>query len=98
MIDKKIIMHMAKLARLKMNPEQAAHYGEQLSNVLTHFDQISKIDTANVEPMVNPLEPEFFNDDAARADIPEQLFSAEEMLRNAPDKTGNLFKVPPVVG
>ncbi len=98
MIDEKIIAHIAKLARLKISPREATHYKEQISKVLNHFDQISKIDTTNVEPLVNPLEPEFFNDQSFRDDTVEQLFTAEEILQNAPDKMGNLFKVPPVVG
>lgn len=98
MIDEKKIMHIAKLARLKISTDEAAYYGDQLAKVLSHFDQISKIDTTNIEPLVSPLEIDFFNDDSFRKDIDQSFFTAEEMLENAPDKMGNLFKVPPVVG
>lgn len=98
MIDEKTILHIAKLARLKIDPKEAAYYGEQLSKVLNHFDQISKIDTTNVEPLISPLEIDFFNDEMFSEDRVENLFTTEEMLANAPDKMGNLFKVPPVVG
>ncbi len=98
MIDEKKIMHIAKLARLKINPNEAAHYSDQLTKVLSHFDQISKIDTTNVEPLVSPLEAEFFNHDSFRNDVVIKSFTAEEILENAPDRMGNLFKVPPVVG
>ncbi len=93
MIDQKTIENIAKLARLKVNAEEAAEYGDQLSKVLTHFQQISKIDTSNIEPLVTPSEIEFF----LREDESFQEVSTEEMLKNAPDKAGNLFKVPPVV-
>ena len=98
MIDEKTILHIAKLARLKINSKQAADYGQQLSKVLNHFDQISKIDTTNVEPLISPIEANFFDDMAFREDTAKNLFTAEEILENAPDKMGNLFKVPPVVG
>ncbi len=98
MIDEKKIMHIAKLARLKISTSEAAHYGDQLAKVLSHFDQISKIDTTNIEPLVSPLEVDFFGPDSLREDIAVSSFKAEEMLENAPDKMGNLFKVPPVVG
>lgn len=98
MIDEKKIMHIAKLARLKITAHEAAHYGDQLAKVLSHFDQISKIDTTNVEPLVSPLEADFFGPDSFREDIVASYFKAEDMLENAPDKMGNLFKVPPVVG
>jgi aspartyl-tRNA(Asn)/glutamyl-tRNA(Gln) amidotransferase subunit C len=93
MIDQKTIENIAKLARLKVTADEAAEYGEQLTKVLAHFQQISKINTENVEPLVTPSEIEFYlRDDVAAHDQP-----AEAMVKNAPEKAGNLFKVPPVV-
>ena len=93
MIDDKTIQHIAKLARLKISPEDAVEYGEQLTKVLNHFKQISQIDTAGVEPLVTPSEIDFYT----RPDESRQSLSTAEMLSNAPEKAGNLFKVPPVV-
>lgn len=93
MIDPKTIEHIAKLARLQVTKEEAAEYGEQLTKVLSHFQQISAINTEGVEPMVTPAEIEFYT----RVDEAKRENSTEEMVSNAPDKAGNLFKVPPVV-
>lgn len=93
MIDQKAIEHIAKLARLKVSKEEALGYAEQLSKVLTHFQQIAKINTQNIEPLVTPSEIEFY----ARPDFVSQETTSEEMLANAPEKQGFLFKVPPVV-
>ena len=93
MIDQKTIEHIAKLARLRVSPEEAAEYGEQLNKVLNHFQQISKIDTTNIEALVTPSDMEF----STREDVSHQTFTTAEMLDNAPEKAGNLFKVPPVV-
>lgn len=93
MIDEKTIEHIAKLARLKVTPEEAAEYGAQLSKVLAHFQHIEKIPTEGVEPLVTPSEIEYY----ARPDEVKIETTPEEMLANAPDKAGNLFKVPPVV-
>ena len=93
MIDQKTIQHIAKLARLKVSPEDATEYGDQLTKVLNHFQEISKINTDGVEPLVTPSEIDFFTrEDAAKISL-----STDEMLANAPDRAGNLFKVPPVV-
>lgn len=93
MIDKKTIEHIAKLARLEITPAEVEEYSSQLSKALAHFEQISKINTQGIEPLVTPTEIEtFWREDVARHD-----FSAEEMTQNAPAKAGNLFKVPPVV-
>lgn len=93
MIDQKTIEDIAKLARLKISSAEATAYEDQLSKVLSHFQTISKIDTEGVQPLVTPCEIEYF----ARDDQQHKEYSAAEMVANAPEKTGNLFKVPPVV-
>ncbi len=93
MIDQKTIQHIAKLARLKVSPEDASEYGDQLTKVLNHFQQIAQINTEGVEPLVTPSDIDFFT----RADESRASLSTDEMLANAPEKAGNLFKVPPVV-
>lgn len=93
MIDKKTIEHIAKLARLHVTEEEAQEYSAQLAKALEHFEQISKVPTAGVEPLVTPTEIEAY----WREDVAVQEHSAEEMTANAPERAGNLFKVPPVV-
>lgn len=93
MIDKNIIEHIAKLARLKITDSEAQEYSEQLGKALSHFEQIAKVNTEGVEPLVTPTEIEAY----WREDVVEKQFTSEEMTKNAPAKAGNLFKVPPVV-
>ncbi len=93
MIDPKTIAHIAKLARLYITDEEAKLYGEQLSKVLGQFEQISKVSTEGIEPLVTPTDIESF----WREDVAKKELSAEEIVANAPEKTGNLFTVPPVV-
>lgn len=93
MIDKKTIEHIATLSRLKISESEALEYSEQLAKAMQHFEQIAKVDTTGIEPMITPTEIEiYWREDSVQAD-----YSAEEMTANAPDKAGNLFKVPPVV-
>lgn len=93
MIDQKTIEHIAKLARLDVTAEEAQEYSAQLSKALGFFEQISKVDTKGVEPLITPTEIEAY----WREDEPKSEFTAEEITANAPDRMGNLFKVPPVV-
>lgn len=93
MIDKKTISQIAKLSRIEITEDEANKYAKDLSKVLDYFDQISKIETNNIEPMTTPIENEYF----WREDKTSAEYSPEEMLQNAPDRAGNLFKVPPVV-
>lgn len=93
MIDKKTIKHIAKLARLSITDDEAKEYSEQLARALDHFQEISKIDTTNIEPLVTPADIAFY----ARSDEAKRETTSEEIMANAPDRAGNLFKVPPVI-
>ncbi len=93
MIDKKTVDHIAKLARLEVSEAQAQEYSEQIGKVLKYFEQIEAIDTKGIEPLVSPTDIESF----WREDVVAQELTAEEITANAPEKIGNLFKVPPVV-
>lgn len=94
MIDKPTIQKVASLARLNLSEGEAEEMTHHLSKALNHFQKISEIDTAGVEPMVTPVEIE----PLLREDIAENMYTTEEMTANAPAKVGHLFKVPPVVG
>lgn len=87
------IEHLAKLARLKITADEAKEYGEQLTKILHHFQQISSIDTTGIEPLVTPSPIEFYT----RNDEIQHETTTDEILSNAPEKAGRLFKVPPVV-
>jgi aspartyl-tRNA(Asn)/glutamyl-tRNA(Gln) amidotransferase subunit C len=93
MIDKATIEHVAKLARLKLTDDEVMEFSTQLQQVLSHFEHIKNVDTQGVEPLVTPIEIDNF----LREDIEQKQFTPEEILSNAPDRSGNLFKVPPVV-
>jgi aspartyl-tRNA(Asn)/glutamyl-tRNA(Gln) amidotransferase subunit C len=93
MIDKKAIEHIAKLARLQITDGEAIEFSQQLSKMLGYFEQISKVDTTGVEPLVTPSEMEVH----WREDVNIKELTAEELVASAPEKVGNLFKVPPVV-
>lgn len=91
--DENEILKVAKLAQLKLNPDEALELSSQLKKVIDHFDEITAVDTTGIEPLITPSEIEFF----AREDIVAQTTTAEDIVANAPDKMGHLFKVPPVV-
>ena len=92
-MDRKTVEHIGKLARLKVSEEQAEKFAVQFTQVLEAFEKIAKVDTKGVEPMVTPTPIQMvWREDEVRHEL-----SAEELTQNAPSKSGNLFKVPPVV-
>ncbi len=95
MISEDEIARVAHLARLSLTPAETKKLAGDLSSILGHFEQVSKVNTEGVEPLVTPTDmPQFW-----RNDITTQWEAAsEKAMANAPESVGNLFKVPPVVG
>ncbi len=92
-LNLKEVAHVASLAKLGASQEELQKHAEELSKILKYFDQISEVDTKNIEPLVTPSDIELF----LREDEAKQECSTEEILSNAPERTGNLFTVPPVI-
>jgi aspartyl-tRNA(Asn)/glutamyl-tRNA(Gln) amidotransferase subunit C len=93
MLNQETVLKVARLARLNLSEAEAAEYQKHFDKILTYFQKITEANTAGVEPLITPTEIEaFWREDVVRQDV-----TAEEILKNAPDSLGNLFKVPPVV-
>jgi aspartyl-tRNA(Asn)/glutamyl-tRNA(Gln) amidotransferase subunit C len=92
-MDKINIQHIAHLAKLKVTNEEVEVYSQQLSKILSHFFELSKLNTENIEPLMTPSLIEF----SPREDLVQQECSVEELMESAPSKIGHLYKVPPVV-
>lgn len=87
------IEKIALLARLEISPNKAKEHAERLQSVLKYFEQIAQVNTDGIEPLITPTDIETF----WREDEVIQELTPEEILENAPDKIGNLFRVPPVI-
>lgn len=84
---------VASLARLKINKDELEMYVPQLKSIVSYFEKISQVNTEGVEPLVTPTDMEVIY----REDVLIEFEGAAEALDQAPEKMGNLFKVPPVV-
>ena len=93
-MDKKEVEKIGRLSRLKLTPEEVDFYTNHLSMILGHFEELTTINTEGIEPLVTPTNPtaHIAKDEVRRS------ITTEEIIKNAPEKSGNLFKVPPVVG
>lgn len=92
MLTTEAVEKVAHLARLKLSANEIAAIQSELSVVLENFEQIAQVDTKDVRPLVTPTDMS----QTLRPDVPEK-YEAEKLLGNAPEKSGQLFKVPPVV-
>jgi aspartyl-tRNA(Asn)/glutamyl-tRNA(Gln) amidotransferase subunit C len=88
------VRHVARLARLAVPDDKLARYAGQLQSILGYVDQLSRVETAGVEPMAHALPVKnVFREDTVRPSLP-----LEKVLQNAPETDGPFFKVPKVIG
>ena len=89
-ISRDEVLHVARLARLALSDDEIDRLGAQLNAILEAVGKVSELDLADVEPTAHPLD--LVNTWAA--DEPRPSLSADEALANAPDREGDLFRVP----
>ena len=90
MIDRDQVLHVARLARLRLTEEEVERMSSELSQILDHIEVISKLDLGDVEPTDHVVELE----NVLRPDEPRESWPRERILEGAPDPAGDGFQVP----
>ena len=89
------IAHVARLARLRLSPEELETYGRQCRELLEHVARIQAVDTRGVEPTSHPLPmTNRFREDRV---TPDTVLDRDEVLGQAPNAEGKFFRVPPAI-
>ena len=93
MVDKKIVEYVANLARIKVSEEEKEFLSDQLSKILSYVDKLKELNVEKAEPLRGlHLENNIFRPDEVKASN-----LTDEILKNAPQKEGNYFKIPKVI-
>jgi aspartyl-tRNA(Asn)/glutamyl-tRNA(Gln) amidotransferase subunit C len=87
------VEHIAGLARLQLSQEEIELYRQQLSAILEYAARLQEVDTSGISPTSSVLPPR----SVLRDDEPRPGLSLPELLGNAPQAEGRLFRVPPVL-
>jgi aspartyl-tRNA(Asn)/glutamyl-tRNA(Gln) amidotransferase subunit C len=92
-ITKNVVEYVAHLGRLDLEPHEIELYTGQLNAILEHMDTLNALDTEGIEPTSHAVPVTC----VMREDSGTGSLDLEDALRNAPDRKGNFFKVPPVI-
>ena len=90
MIDREQVLHVARLARLRLTEDEIESMTGELSSVLDHIEKIGELDLDGVEPTSHVVELE----NVLRPDEPRPSLPREVALAEAPDSDGIGFRVP----
>ncbi|MGH9102831.1 MAG: Asp-tRNA(Asn)/Glu-tRNA(Gln) amidotransferase subunit GatC [Acidimicrobiales bacterium] len=88
------VAHVARLARLALEPDELERLAGELAGVLEHAAEVSALDTAGVPPSSHPLALR----NVLRPDRPAPSLRQEEVLAAAPSSEEGRFRVPRVLG
>ena len=90
MIDRDQVLHVAKLARLKVTDDEVDRMAEELSKILEHVETMNELDLEAVEPTSHVVDLT----NVLREDVPRPGLSREQALDQAPDTAEGGFRVP----
>lgn len=93
MLDQEQVHKIAHLARLEISPEEAVQFAGQLSSILDYFEQLSELDTTDVEPTTRAIELS----NITRPDRLVVFDHREDLLKEAPEQEGDFFRVPQIL-
>ncbi|NQW23408.1 MAG: Asp-tRNA(Asn)/Glu-tRNA(Gln) amidotransferase subunit GatC [SAR202 cluster bacterium] len=92
-LERSQVEHIAALARIGLTEEEILMFGEQLSHILEQFEVLEELDTTGVAPTghAGGLQT------VMREDVPQDSLDSEDVLKNAPNREGEFFRVNAVL-
>jgi len=92
-VDKKEILHIAKLACLNIKEEEIEEYRKNLQDILNFANIIANVDTENISETISSTS----NENVFREDEIKEFGDRELLLQNAPESRDGMFSIPKVI-
>jgi aspartyl-tRNA(Asn)/glutamyl-tRNA(Gln) amidotransferase subunit C len=89
-IDRDQVLHVARLARLRLSDQEVERMSSELSSILDHVEKINELDLDGVAPTSHVVALE----NVLRPDEPRPSWPREQILAEAPDVAEGGFRVP----
>jgi aspartyl-tRNA(Asn)/glutamyl-tRNA(Gln) amidotransferase subunit C len=89
-IERDQVLHVARLARLRLSEEEVETMVGELSGILEHVDRIGNLDLEGVEPTSHVVALE----NVLRADEPRPSLPRDIALASAPEPQDGAFRAP----
>ena len=85
------VLHVARLARLALTDEEVERLTAELGAILDAVSKVAELDLDDVPPTSHPLDlVNVWDEDEPRPSLP-----LDAAFANAPEREGDLFRVPP---
>jgi aspartyl-tRNA(Asn)/glutamyl-tRNA(Gln) amidotransferase subunit C len=88
------VEHVAFLARLRLTGDELDRLEGQLNHILDQYATLAELDTDAIPPTAQTIELE----NILREDVAQPSMPPEDVLANAPERDGDFFVVPAILG
>lgn len=96
-INESDIAKIAQLAHLEISREELHVFAPQMAGIVAYVEQLSEVDTSNIQPAIGGLTREAELTESSRADVVAPSLGQEAALAEAPDPASGHFRVPKVL-
>jgi len=87
------VEHIAYLCRLSLSGLERERFSQQLGSILAYVEKLNELDTTGIEPTSHVLDMK----NVMREDRPRPSLPSDDALMNAPDRSGNFYRVPKII-
>lgn len=92
-VEKENVLHIAKLACLKLKEEEIEEYRKNLQDILNFANIVNGVNTENISETIGSTS----NVNVFREDEVKTFEDEAALLQNAPEKQNNMFSIPKVI-
>ena len=92
-VSKEEILHIANLAKLKLNEEEIPEYIKNLQDILNFANIVNKAPIDGLDTAIGAID----NYNIFRKDEIKVFEDNKALLQNAPEQEDNMFKIPKVI-
>lgn len=89
-----LVRHLGVLARIQLSEDEVERLTGQLDVIVDNIQKVAEVATPDVAATSHPIPLE----NVFRSDVPGDTLTLSEVLQNAPDATGDRFRVTAILG
>ncbi|MCA9329352.1 Asp-tRNA(Asn)/Glu-tRNA(Gln) amidotransferase subunit GatC [Candidatus Saccharibacteria bacterium] len=94
-ITREEILQLARLSRLHLNEDEVQEFTEEIGKIIDYVKVLDNVDVSGLRPTYQVTGSE----NITRSDeVIDYKINQEDLLKNLPDREGNLIKVKRMIG